>query len=783
VNASPLAYRAPIRALAGYGPILAILLVGIIASLVVFDLSRAVDRARSMSVLELRAEWRARDLQAKIYGTADAASALAAFIASQGEPDRSSFHRFARSTYQEGDPIRSLVWAPRVLREQRAAFEAAAQARGIAGFQIREPDARGELVPAAPRDDYFPVYLQEPFEGQATLLGLDLLSLPERRTAAMTAIDSARPIAAPPVTTEIKNGISAPRYLVFWPVYDGDRVPDSVPARRAMLRGLAVGVFRVEAMLDAAIRDTPEIVEAIDVFTEGTAGNAKKAIATFVPRLRRFTAPQDDAAGAGEVTITRSFDVLGRHWRLVSRFPSDVVTALRSTAPQTSLLAGLLLTAFIVLYFHRERRRRTAVEKLVAERTADLEMVNEALRTEAAERQKAEAQLIHAQKMEAIGNLTGGLAHDFNNLLGVIIGNLDLLNEGHAGDAEAQELTRDALEAALRGAELTRGLLAFARRQPLQPQRIDVNEHVAAITKLLKRVLGEQIEMIVDLEPGVWPAFADPVQLEAALANLATNARDAMPGGGRLRIATTNRQLDQDYASEHPEVTPGDYAMVEVSDTGTGIAPEVIGRIFEPFFTTKERGEGSGLGLSMVFGYMKQSGGHVNVYSEIGVGTTFRLYLPRARLDHEREERPAGAAAARGAGEMVLVVEDNLALRRVVVRQLAELGYIVQEAEAADKALEILETGPEIDLLLTDVVMPGAMDGIELARTVLARWPRIKVLLTSGFPGTKINGESGISGEIRLLSKPYRKEDLARTLRDILDGEKGEQHGSDPDHR
>ena len=384
------------------------------------------------------------------------------------------------------------------------------------------------------------------------------------------------------------------------------------------------------------------------------------------------------------------------------------------------------------------------------------------------ERRQTEAQLHHAQKMEAIGNLTGGMAHDFNNLLAVVIGNLDVLRGLMKENATVDDLAGEALDAALRGADLTRRLLAFARNQPLKPAPIDANHLVDEITRLLSRTLGEQIKIVVRLTPNVWPVIADPAQLEAAITNLATNARDAMPEGGQLTIVTGNRQLDADYAALHPEVVPGDYAMIEVSDTGTGMPPEVAARIFEPFFTTKGEGKGTGLGLSMVFGFMKQSGGHINVYSEPGVGTTFRLYLPRAEAAAAAETASATEEIPLGNGERVLAVEDNGALRRIVVRQLAELGYRVLEAENAVAALALLEKEP-VDLLFTDVIMPGELSGLQLVRFASSRWPRLRIVLTSGFPGTKLGGSLEAT-TTRLLSKPYRKADLARELRAALEG-------------
>ena len=381
---------------------------------------------------------------------------------------------------------------------------------------------------------------------------------------------------------------------------------------------------------------------------------------------------------------------------------------------------------------------------------------------------RTEEQLRQALKMEAIGSLTGGMAHDFNNLLGIVIGNLDLVRPLLGDNEDAAELIDESIDAATRGAELTKRLLAFARKQPLQARTIAVNEVVAGTASLLGRTLGERIEISLDLAADIWPAIADPFQLEAALVNLATNARDAMADGGRLTLRTRNRSLDSDYAAAHPDVAPGDYAMIEVGDTGSGMAPEIVARVFEPFFTTKARGSGTGLGLAMVFGFMRQSAGHVAVYSEPGVGTIFRLYLPRAdsavaEAATETEEPHAAAA-----GEIVLAVEDNEALRRVALRQLRELGYRALEADNATAALAILE-GERVDLLFSDVVMPGGMDGMELARIVRERWPHVRILMTSGFVETKVRGDLSLTGHpIRLLAKPYRRSELAKALHDVL---------------
>ncbi|HEX4181252.1 MAG TPA: response regulator [Caulobacteraceae bacterium] len=384
------------------------------------------------------------------------------------------------------------------------------------------------------------------------------------------------------------------------------------------------------------------------------------------------------------------------------------------------------------------------------------------------ERHAMEEQLRQVQKIEAIGQLTGGIAHDFNNLLGVIIGNLDLLRDTRLDDEELSELSGDALDAALRGADLTRQLLAFARRQPLQPQKIDLNGLVDSTMKLLKRVLGEHIDVSVSFEEETCLVFADRAQVEAALTNLCTNARDAMPKGGALMVNAGRRVIDSDTAGMPPDMKPGCYSVIEVTDTGVGMTEEVKARVFEPFYTTKDRDKGTGLGLSVVFGFLKQSGGHVSLYSEVGVGTTFRLYLPSAQGEVKLSEEPVLADQLLGSGETVLVVEDDTPIRRIVVRYFRELGFNIIEAKNAAEALVLLEAG-NIDILFTDVVMPGAIDGVELARMAGESWPNLNVILTSGFPQNHLE-DGQTPTQLRLLSKPYRKADLARVLRETITG-------------
>ncbi|OCK55244.1 hybrid sensor histidine kinase/response regulator [Bradyrhizobium sp. LMTR 3] len=381
------------------------------------------------------------------------------------------------------------------------------------------------------------------------------------------------------------------------------------------------------------------------------------------------------------------------------------------------------------------------------------------------EKQAAEAQLRHAQKMDAVGQLTGGVAHDFNNILTVITGTIGILEEAVADQPQLAAVTKLIDEAAERGANLTKHLLAFARKQPLQPVEVDVNALVLEAAKLLHPTLGEHIEITPLLAEDAWTALADPNQLSTAVLNLAINARDAMPNGGKLALETSNVFLDENYASMQSEVTSGNYVMIAVSDTGSGIPPALLERVFEPFFTTKEVGRGTGLGLSMVFGFVKQSGGHVKIYSEEGHGTSVKIYLPRATGLQQTAAEALIAGNIEGGNETVLVVEDDALVRRYVITQIESLGYTTLEAANASDALRIIDNVPNVDLLFTDVIMPGVMNGRQLVDEALKRRPDLKTLYTSGYTENAIVHHGRLDSGVLLLAKPYRKSELARMIR------------------
>jgi CheY-like chemotaxis protein len=382
----------------------------------------------------------------------------------------------------------------------------------------------------------------------------------------------------------------------------------------------------------------------------------------------------------------------------------------------------------------------------------------------------AEESLRQSQKMEAVGQLTGGIAHDFNNMLGVIIGSLDLLGRRIDDNPRARQYLKAASEGAQRAALLTQRLLAFSRQQPLQPESVEPNHLVKGMSELLTHALGGAIRLETVLGAGLWRISADPNQLENVILNLAVNGRDAMPDGGRLTIETQNTDIDDRYVADHPGLAAGQYVLIAVTDTGGGMGSEVIAKAFDPFFTTKEVGRGTGLGLSQVYGFVKQSGGHVKIYSEPGQGTTVKIYLPRHTGEASTaEERGAREPLAMGdESDLILVVEDDPAMRRFSTDALRELGYPVLEAADAETALGLIKTRPDIAMMFTDVVMPG-MNGAKLNEAALRIRPDLKVLFTTGYTRNAVVHNGVLDLGVELIGKPFTIEALAAKIRSVLD--------------
>jgi PAS domain S-box-containing protein len=483
--------------------------------------------------------------------------------------------------------------------------------------------------------------------------------------------------------------------------------------------------------------------------------------------LQKLIVPEDAAAAAAAVTAA-------------VRERSDHAVEYRLIRPE----GGLVWIAAVGRpIYHGDGRPKGmigVVQDVSARKAAEAELreLNQSLEARVAaaiaERERAEEALRQSQKMEAVGQLTGGIAHDFNNLLTVITGNVDAARRhlGEQGEARVLRALGNALVGAERAATLTQRLLAFSRRQPLNPRPIDANKLVTGMSELLHRTLGETIAVETVLAAGLWQIEADPNQLENAILNLAVNARDAMPDGGKLTVETANTHLDRDYAANNPGISAGQYVAICVSDSGGGMNADTLARAFEPFFTTKEVGKGTGLGLSMVYGFVKQSGGHLKIYSEEGHGTTVRIYLPRLLgAEAEAEDRAEPEVPEGSREETILVCEDDDDVRAYTVEVLRELGYRVLEAHDGPSALRLLERQEgKVDLLFTDVVLPSGMTGAILAKEARTLRPDLRILFTTGYARDAIVHHGRLDPGVELITKPFAYADLAARVRDMLDG-------------
>ncbi len=500
-----------------------------------------------------------------------------------------------------------------------------------------------------------------------------------------------------------------------------------------------------------ALRENPDIL-AVGVYDDKGSLVARYGPQTVPSRLEDAVGAPPQGGFAVHTPVIQGGLKLGTVYIRQATEPLFLRVARYSGAALLVVMATLMLT---VMAFDGRKVRA----------------VNGRLLKEMADRESAEAALRQSQKMEAVGRLTGGIAHDFNNMLAVVLGNLDLLQRRiPATEATLLRFVGSSQEAAKRAASLTHRLLAFSRRQPLDPKSTDVAKTVQDMSELIGRTLGETISIETVRGAGLWRAHVDAGQLETALVNLAVNARDAMPGGGKLTLETNNAYLDRSYASGQEEVAPGQYVMVAVTDTGTGMSPEVLDKVFEPFFTTKPVGLGTGLGLSQVHGFVKQSGGHIAIYSEPGHGTTVKLYLPRSAAEVEMVAPEPGRRAVAGRRDLsVLVVDDEIGVRDFAADALVELGYDVVSASDATEALRVVESGARLDILLTDVVMPGR-SGRQLADAVIKVKPEVRVLYMTGYTQNAIVHNGVLDTGTHLITKPFTIQQLGMELEALISG-------------
>ncbi len=610
------------------------------------------------------------------------------------------------------------------------------------GLLDNEPTLRN--IAAAPDMIIQMVY---PVEGNEQVIGLDYTELPEQRDAALRARDSGDLVLAGPVNLVQGGQGFVGRFPVFL------RNDDDPP----VYWGLVSTVMNVDVLYArAGLRD--DLPFAVTLTGQDATG----------ARGERFYGPPMTSA---DTPVIANVQLPTGSWQIAAMPHGGWETQhpqIWTIRILLALAAALILVPSIGMGRSMVQRQH-AIEELEAANTALQQQMNH-LETARASQAEAEVQLRQSQKLEAVGQLTGGVAHDFNNLLTVILGNAEMLSEQLEDRAHLRRLADITVNAAQRGSELTSRLLAFSRKQPLQPRILNISDQVQnGLELLLRRTLPESITLHIAHDEKLWATEIDPGQLESALLNIVLNARDAMPETGHIEIAISNTTLDDAAVQHHPDLAAGDYVTITVTDSGSGMSDDTLSRVFEPFFTTKDVGTGTGLGLSMVYGFVKQSGGHIAIASAPGQGTAVTLYFPRAHDVIVQRMTDTARPHIAGGSESIMVVEDDALVRQQVCANLRGLGYSVKEAENGPEAIKILQDSDDIDLLFTDIILPGGMNGRALADAALALRPDLKVLFTSGYTEDTIMEQGRLDPKIELLSKPYRRSQLADKLRKVLD--------------
>ncbi len=658
--------------------------------------------------------------------------------------------------------VLGIGFTPNIPASERERFAARAEALGVPNVRIRPVTDNPTISPV--------LFAEPPNPRNQAAIGYDVMSDPVRRDMVERARDTGLPATSARI--QLVQEIDANKqagFLVAMPVYAGGAVPPDVEERRKRYLGFVFGAFRADDLFGTIVAAEAEDDAAFAIY-DG-APDEKTLLHRSAPA---------SAATAGHLTREATLELGGRTWTVL--FEQRLSPRRGSALPEIWLVfcGGLFATTLLGLVTLRQRRAQDEIHRLnaslearVEARTRDLQAAADSLRQAGEERARMEEVLRQSQKMEAVGQLTGGLAHDFNNLLAAISGSLELI-ETRIAQGRSKDVSRyitAAQGAARRAAALTHRLLAFLpRRQTLAPKAVDVDRLVDGMLDMIQRTVGPSVDVRHVGASDLWPALVDPSQLENALLNLCINARDAMPDGGMIVIETSNRTIHRRQA-EAQDMPEGEYLSLCVSDTGTGMPPEVVARAFEPFFTTKPLGEGTGLGLSMIYGFARQSGGQVRINSEVGAGTTVCLYLPRHRGVVEADtpsadRRPLAQAED---GETVLIVDDEATVRMLVTDVLSDLGYTAVEAADGAGGLRVLQSDARIDLLVTDVGLPGGMNGRQMADAARVARPNLKVLFITGFAEASLFGNGPLEPGMAVLTKPFAVETLAARIRELIE--------------
>jgi len=704
---------------------------------------------------------------------------VAAYLNTAGDVSREQFRQFVTPGLEQHPGLLAIEWVPRILHADRDSFVARVRAEGFPGFRLTERGPGGERIEMGPRGEYYPILYVEPFAGNVAAFGY--ADMGESRSQAIAAArDSGRPAASARLEL-IQEQTKHFGLLVFVPLYEEGVIPTTLAERRRLLRGFAEGVFRIDALFRAELDHLSRRGTRFALFDDADSTDVRPLYLSNEPPGRPAPWLMTQAEGAAlrsrlenGLHVHDVVELAGRPFDLVTFATADFASALPGLEPLLILVGGMLLTLLLASYLSLHMSRTARVEELVLARTAEL--------------RASEAQLRQAQRLESVGRLAGGIAHDFNNLLTAIIGGVQLAGlDAPPGSPLAQEL-QNVRQAADRAATLVRQLLAFSRRQVLHPEPIDLNAVILDMHGMLQRLVGEGLELVVQLQEGLGHVHADRGQMEQVILNLVLNARDAMPGDGKVTLSTANEVIDQDGARRH-------LVRFSVSDTGAGMSELVRSRIFEPFFSTKEVGKGTGLGLSTVYGIVTQSGGTIDVASEPGKGTRFDIRLPHHQVATEAlaaaaaqgetasagrstAAAPAPAGRSRPAAQMcrspasqeacLLVVEDDDDVRAAVTKVLSGAGYSVLEAADGVAALRIQAEQPaDVKLVLTDLVMPG-LDGGRLAWELTARNPAIRVLLMTGYADERATEAVAGLSNCGVLQKPFAREELLAAVQAAL---------------